>query len=132
MRQILYISSKSPREAISVGAVLVQSRRNNDSAGVTGLLYTDGTRFLQVLEGEHEAVTTTFNRIKQDPRHQAVVILSDREIEEREFGSWSMAHRQESDQADVFDERVAKLLAGASDSVRGTFTGLIAARRAAA
>ena len=46
MRQILYISSKTPGQEISVGNILIQSRRNNDAAGVTGLLYTDGTRFL--------------------------------------------------------------------------------------
>lgn len=132
MRQLLYVSSKSPNQAVSVGAILVQSRRNNEAVEVTGLLYTDGTRFLQVLEGEADAVQATFARVKQDPRHQAVVILSDRQIETREFGNWSMAHRQAADDPDTFDERIAKLLAGASDSVRGTFTGLIAARRAAA
>lgn len=131
MRQILYVSSKTPRETISVGAILAQSHRNNTAAGVTGLLYTDGTRFLQVLEGEHEQVQETFERIRRDPRHQAVVILSDRIVADREFGGWSMAHRQPLDDGDAFHERLDRLMAGASDSVRGTFNGLIAARRAA-
>lgn len=131
MRQLLYVSSRTPSEAVSVGNVLMSSRRNNQAAGVTGLLYTDGTRFLQVLEGEDATVATTFARIKADPRHKAVVILSDRQVEDREFGAWSMAHRQATDDVDSFDEKLRRMLAGASESVRGTFTGLIAARRAA-
>jgi len=131
MRQLLYISSKSPKEAVSVGGILIQSRRNNEAAGVTGLLYTDGYRFLQVLEGKRGAVTETFDRIKADARHQAVVVLSDREVGEREFGAWSMAHRGPADEADSFDARITRMLAGASASVRGTFLGLVAARRAA-
>lgn len=131
MRQILYISSKSPNATISVHAILAQSCRNNQAADVTGLLYTDDRRFLQVLEGEADAVAATFARIKADPRHQAVVILSDRTIAAREFGTWSMAHRQPSDAPDLFDDRLERLLEGASDSLRGTFTGLVAARRAA-
>lgn len=131
MRQLLYISSKSPKESVSVGGILIQSRRNNEAAGVTGLLYTDGHRFLQVLEGERGPVTETFLRIKADPRHQAVVVLSDRTVDVREFGAWSMAHRGPADEADSFDARIRRMLAGASESVRGTFLGLVAARRAA-
>ena len=129
MRQILYISSKTPGQEISVGNILIQSRRNNDAVGVTGLLYTDGTRFLQVLEGEGAAVTATFERIRADARHHAVVVLSDKAVAERSFGRWAMAHRLPTDPADEFDMRVTRMLAGASDSVRGTFMGLIAVRR---
>jgi hypothetical protein len=131
MRQLLYVSSKAPREEVSVGNILTASRRNNDAAGVTGLLYTDGQRFLQVLEGEAETVEVTFQRIRRDSRHHAVVVLSDRQIGEREFGAWSMAHRQASDASDMFDTRMSRMLSGASEAVRGTFTGLIAARHAA-
>jgi hypothetical protein len=132
VRQLLYVSSRPPSvPEVSVGNILMISRRNNDAAGVTGLLYTDGTRFLQVLEGDEEPVAATFARIKADPRHHAVVILSDRTITTREFGSWSMAYRLPTDEADTFDGKVARLLAGASDSVRATFTGLIATRRTA-
>jgi hypothetical protein len=132
LRQLLYVSSRPFNvPEVSVGNILMVSRRNNDAAGVTGLLYTDGTRFLQVLEGDEEPVAATFARIKGDPRHHAVVVLSDRRIANREFGSWSMAYRLPTDEADTFDGKVARLLAGASDSVRATFTGLIATRRTA-
>lgn len=131
MRQLLYVSSRPVRIPASVGAILMQSQRNNQAAGVTGLLYTDGDRFLQVLEGENDAVAATFARIKADPRHHAVVILSDRAIEAREFGHWAMAHSEGVAGSAGFDARLDRLLEGASASVRGTFQGLVAARRAA-
>jgi len=95
MQQILYVSSKVPKADVSVGNILMVSRRNNDLSGVTGLLFTDGTRFLQVLEGDHAAVSATFQRIQTDPRHHAVVVLSNREVDERHSvsGRWRISCR---------------------------------------
>lgn len=132
MRQLLYISSRNPREGnTDVIAILAQSQRNNRAAGVTGLLWTDGTRFLQVLEGEPDAVEATYARIAADRRHAAIVVLQDRTVEAREFGDWSMARRGPGDTPDGFDARMQAALGTASPAVRGTFMGLIAARRAA-
>ncbi|VVT13429.1 Sensors of blue-light using FAD [Sphingomonas sp. EC-HK361] len=132
MRQLLYISSSHPRGAAAdIAAILGQSQRNNCAAGVTGLLWTDGVRFLQVLEGEADAVAATYARIAADPRHTAIVVLADRTVAAREFGDWSMARRGPGDTADGFDARMQAALGAASPAVRGTFMGLIAARRAA-
>lgn len=132
MRQLLYVSSSAPRGAtVDVTRILAQSIRNNRKDGVTGLLYTDGVRFLQVLEGENAAVQTIFDRINKDPRHQAIVVLADRSVAAREFGEWSMARRGPDDAADALDDRMQAALKGTSPAVRGTFLGLIAARRAA-
>ena len=128
MRQLLYVSSGVTGHPADMSTILTQSRRNNSAADITGLLYSDGKRFLQVLEGPAESVGTTFERIKRDPRHRAVVILSDRTVETREFGDWSMAHRAKGDAADAFDDQMRRALADASPSVQGTFLGLIAAR----
>lgn len=131
MRQLLYISTAAPGAAIDVNAILAVSQRNNRREGVTGLLWTDGLRFLQVLEGEDSAVQGVLDRLRVDPRHRALVVLHDRTIERREFGAWEMARRGPNDSADEFDERMNRHLESASASVRGTFEGLIAARRAA-
>lgn len=130
LRQILYVSSAAPRGAVcDVDAILSISRRNNARAGVTGLLYTDGTRFLQVLEGEPAAIDATLGRIRGDARHQAVVVLSDRTIQRREFGHWSMARRGVVDH-DALTEMLAARLAEAAPQVRATFLGLVSARDA--
>lgn len=93
--QLTYISTitRGLGDAI-IEPVLESSRRRNAIAGVTGLLLFDGRRFLQALEGEPQAVRTTFDRIAADPRHRAIVRLSERQIDEREFGEWAMACQQ--------------------------------------
>ncbi|OWK29276.1 BLUF domain-containing protein [Sphingomonas dokdonensis] len=131
MRQLLYISTAAPGAGIDIGEILAISMRNNRREGVTGLLWTDAHRFLQVLEGPEEAVQGVLGRIKIDARHRGIVVLQDRTIAVREFGAWEMARRGPGDTADAFDGRMRQYLAGASPSVRGTFEGLIAARRAA-
>ena len=131
MLQLVYISSANPAGAIDVAPILQASRRNNVRDGLSGLLYADGRRFLQVLEGEPEAVEAAFARISADPRHRAVVVLSRREIATREFGDWAMAHRAPGDDADAFIARIDTLASGASPDVRATFTSLARHRRAA-
>lgn len=90
--QITYISTARPTLILSeVEGILEGSRKRNASDDVTGLLIFDGKRFLQVLEGSLENVEKTFSRIALDPRHRALVRLSGRHVEQREFGHWAMA-----------------------------------------
>lgn len=126
LRQLLYISSgTSDSTGKNLASILFQSQRNNAARGLTGLLWTDGSRFLQVLEGSSAEVQTTFDRISSDDRHRAVVKLHDRTVPERTFGAWSMALIGDS------DDRIAAALLSADPVIRGTFEGLIQARRAA-
>lgn len=91
LHQLTYISTARPSLILSdVEEILRASRRNNERARVTGLLIFDGKRFLQALEGSLEDVEATFSRIAVDPRHRALVRLSGRAVEAREFGEWSM------------------------------------------
>lgn len=133
MRQLLYISSSKPHGTMAnVAKILEQSRHNNALDGVTGLLWTDGVRFLQVLEGPAESVAVTYARISADPRHQAIVVLSDKTVETREFGEWSMAEARAEGDSERHREHVARLLDRAAPDVRGTFLGLIEARKSVA
>lgn len=130
--QLVYVSSVNPKTGgVDPAPILVASRRNNARNGVTGMLYSDGARFMQVLEGPAEAVEATFKRIHRDTRHRAIVELLRREIQRREFGDWEMAHRVPGDDADAFVERIGKLVARASEQVRATFKGFAEVRRAA-
>jgi hypothetical protein len=95
MLQITYISTARPElEAEAIDNILAASRRNNHADGITGLLLYDGYRFLQALEGEPHRVQRAFDRIKADPRHRAVVLLSSYEVTARSFGDWSMASQR--------------------------------------
>ena len=91
MLQTVYISSARPDFSNSdLREILDVSRRNNKAVGVSGLLVAGGPRFLQALEGPDEAVTATIARIRADARHRAIVVLSSRGIDARQFGEWSM------------------------------------------
>lgn len=128
MRQLLYASvSTAPRGRADLDAILEASRHNNAIDGVTGLLWSDRTRFIQVLEGPEVSVAQTFARISADPRHRDVSVLSDREVSDREFGSWSMAYRDPKLPSESHDERVRHLLTAAPAEVRDRFEGFIAA-----
>jgi hypothetical protein len=132
MLQLVYVSSVSPNAGpVDPVAILAASRTNNHADGITGLLYSDGTRFLQALEGPEEKVTQAFARIQADPRHRAIVVLSRRTIETREFGEWAMAHRTPGSDADMFIAQIGRLTSAAAPEVRGTFEGFAQARRAA-
>lgn len=126
MLQLVYISSRRNRnEPIDLDALFAQAQSNNRRDEITGLLYTDGHRFLQALEGAKAAVEDAFLRIIADPRHHSLVLLSRRETARREFGEWSMARRSFGDTREIFAERIAALCRDADPSIQGTFTGLI-------
>lgn len=61
---------------------------------MTGLLLFDGKRFIQAIEGSVDAIGSTIDRIRADRRHSHLQIASDRQIEHRQFGSWSMQARK--------------------------------------
>ena len=130
MLQVVYISTPrtDARDLIDIIAV---SQRNNLRDGITGLLLSNGTRFLQVLEGPADRVEAALARIAADPRHRSIVTLSRREIEHREFGAWSMTTPASAEAEKAFIARVSALVAHASPTVRATFEGMAAIRRAA-
>lgn len=130
MLQLLYVSSAPSGQSPDVAAILARSVANNRRDRITGLLYTDGKRFLQVLEGPQDTVEQTFARIAADPRHRAVVVLTRRTIAAREFGEWAMAQRPIGG-GDAFSARIAELCRGADPNVAATFQGLVEVRRAA-
>ena len=95
MLQITYISTARPElPGEAIDQILAASRHNNHANGITGLLLYDGYRFLQALEGEAHRVQRTFERIKADPRHRALVMLTSHEVIDRSFGNWSMASQR--------------------------------------
>lgn len=128
MLQLVYISSANPAAPCPTQDILTVSRRNNARDRITGLLYADAGRFLQALEGPEDAVEAAYSRIRQDARHRAIVMLSRRTIERREFGHWEMAHRAPGADAAAFLSDVQRLTETASPEVRGIFQGLVQAR----
>ncbi|RPD44882.1 BLUF domain-containing protein [Hymenobacter sediminis] len=91
LHHLIYQSSAvTPLASPELGRLLEQSRRNNQLAGITGVLLYDGSRFMQVLEGPEEAVHAIFSRIEVDCRHTGVQVLADGPSTHRQFPGWSM------------------------------------------
>lgn len=92
LRRLVYASraigadARRDREAI-----LTTSQRNNGIDGISGILWTDGTRYVQLLEGPPESVASAFHRIARDARHTDIAVIEDGEQPGRLFGGWAMA-----------------------------------------
>ncbi|WP_417700525.1 BLUF domain-containing protein [Pseudophaeobacter sp.] len=81
-------------------ALLAVARRNNQRDHISGLLmYHDGS-FLQVLEGEREAVEACVTRIAANPNHKQFLRLVQGEVSDRLFPAWSMGFARPEDLGD--------------------------------
>lgn len=127
MKRLLYISTaRTTLRPSELDELLIKARKANSAADVTGLLVVGGRRFLQVLEGPEPAVTATYERIRRDPRHFALVKLHDRDVATRSFASWAMGFEQGGMAAASasLEEQVSGIVAPIADpTLRAYFTG---------
>ena len=93
MWRIVYISTAvSGIDQASVETLLATSRARNADQGITGLLLFNGHNFLQILEGERNAIGPLMQSILADPRHSGVSVVRDEAIAARSFGGWDMRY----------------------------------------
>ena len=72
--------------------LLALARARNKSLGITGMLvYCEGS-FLQVLEGDEQAVLDLYTHIEGDERHAQAVKIIQESIATRGFRDWSMGY----------------------------------------
>ena len=92
MHHIIYMSraTKSLTPA-TLAELLQQARQANEQHHITGALVYGEGQFMQLIEGEQSAVAALYERIAQDPRHEAVFKVADKAISTRSFTEWSMA-----------------------------------------
>jgi len=90
--QLVYTSVASFRfSQKDLTELLAQSRKDNLTRGITGLLlYADG-HFMQLLEGAREKIHSLMINIKADVRHHDVKVLEECPVSDRQFSDWSMA-----------------------------------------
>ena len=93
--QLGYVSSATGSTDRSVLLDILQTaRESNQRASVTGLLLFYDGHFMQLLEGEEQAVRDIFARIAADPRHRDIMVLFEEPIDERLFSDWTMGFRR--------------------------------------
>jgi Sensors of blue-light using FAD len=97
LTQLVYISRSTSARSENfagieptVGRILLKSRINNRNVGLTGVLYFGDGCFFQCLEGEEGSVLNLLRKLKDDPRHSDITVLSRKLIAARSFGNWDM------------------------------------------
>jgi hypothetical protein len=79
-------------QADELQELLDHSRRSNAAKGITGaLVYAEGI-FLQILEGDKDLLNDLMAKIRQDVRHENVIVLQEGEVPAAVFGGWKMAY----------------------------------------
>ena len=73
--------------------ILNKAHQVNANLGITGLLLYKNKRFMQLIEGQEDAVRGLYQKILQDPRHRDLIVLQEDTEPERQFPEWSMAFR---------------------------------------
>jgi hypothetical protein len=85
-----HLGSGNGKMIRDLNTIMEASNRNNEKAGITGALIFDTLWFVQILEGDREAVSATLLRIAQDERHDNLVVMDARPVDRRLFGNWWM------------------------------------------
>lgn len=93
LHRAIYVSDAVADAATSLlvlAEILGESERNNRRDGVTGVLMRHGGRFLQAIEGRRADVDRLMDRLRADPRHENIRLLSDLDVPFRLFRDWPM------------------------------------------
>ena len=73
--------------------LLKVANQYNNQCGITGCLVYAGGKFIQLLEGERQAVLELFEKIKRDPRHINVTTTIEMAVNQKLFPDWGMAFK---------------------------------------
>jgi hypothetical protein len=96
--ELIYVSIESRLLTDADFKTILQTARTFNSANqITGMLLARDGYFIQALEGEAVVVETLYEKIKQDPRHANVLLISKTTIKERSFKEWSMGFNKIED-----------------------------------
>lgn len=73
-----------------LSTILSTSVMHNYNKGITGILFFDNGKFIQILEGDAQNLMPLIKGIRQDSRHKNFKLLLNEPIEKREIHNWSM------------------------------------------
>lgn len=117
MKQLIYVSAATvPIDFLGLEQIKAVSVERNTQVGVTGLLLYGGGNFVQVLEGDDLAVDETMARIRIDPRHHQIYVVSDVAVAQREFSRWQMGFKCVDDSGHSLDFSYQNLISSTVSS----------------
>lgn len=90
--EVIYVSRRSPgvSDFQVIEEIVLLAGRTNRRLGITGCLWFDRHRFLQVLEGPRLKVEQVYRAICADPRHTDIQSISASPIASRSISRWGM------------------------------------------
>src|SRR4051812_47320701 len=110
LAQLIYVSrSRVKMDLAEIQALAEHSERKNAKVDISGALLSVGQHFMQLLEGELSEVTSLFERIRLDPRHQDVHCLLCKNVTKRLYPQWGMRLVKPDSKAKLDRERLARL-----------------------
>ena len=89
-------------------SIMDRSIENNMQAEISGMLFYSGNVFLQVLEGDREAINRIYHQISRDERHGEIQLLGFEPIVSRHFSKWNMRLFHYHDMDDSFKELICR------------------------
>lgn len=90
LTRLIYASKHNGTSPEALDKILQISRRNNVRDNITGALIISDQTFMQLLEGERDAVGRCFMRVMKDNRHRDIQVICSGDVEGRLFVEWSM------------------------------------------
>ncbi|MEJ8474117.1 BLUF domain-containing protein [Roseibium algae] len=116
-KSTISISSDFESHDDKVSNIVETARRKNSAENVTGCLLFTKDYFFQVLEGTEETVRATFDRIRQDTRHQDIQILSEGELDSRKFPNSWMGFSEHAVSHDTLFSEIGSAIADAGGNL---------------
>ena len=112
MKNFIYISEynapDSPAKSV-LKEIIEEATRFNKKHDITGALFFHNNVFLQVIEGDCNAVDELFEKIRIDKRHKNVQVIYDNSIQQRHFPGWRMKLLYLDDESHFSPEIIAKI-----------------------
>ncbi|MGM0636029.1 MAG: BLUF domain-containing protein [Bacteroidota bacterium] len=95
LKYVSYISNQSQilREE-DIQDLLYKVREKNRKLAITGLLLLIQGKFIQYIEGPEDEIISVYESIKNDTRHNSLLLLDIGDLKERQFKDWSMSYKK--------------------------------------
>lgn len=98
---IVYVSNAAGElNELEVQQLLAGSKRDNNKKDVTGILLYSESNFFQVLEGEKKTVLDLYDTIQQDKRHNNLIQIFGKEINNESFDGYESDFISENTEID--------------------------------
>ena len=70
--------------------ILNTARKDNPARDITGMLFYDQGKFIQIIEGEKQELDKLMDILNSDVRHKNIQVLINAAVPQRELKDWNM------------------------------------------